>query len=439
MQPMFEFEQAPPISVPYRFFLGGPLFAVAAGLLLAWIGPEALASRWNPPLLAVVHLLTIGFMLQIMAGALLQVLPVAAGAIVTRPLGLAAVSQIGLILGTALLAAGFVAGVSWPFRWAIVFLALAVLVFVISCGYSLARSKARGGTVLALRLALPSLLPTVLFGALLASAFGWERQLPMTELVAVHMAWGFLGWGMLLLMGVAYLVVPMFQLTPPYRPSLAQALPVLSLVCLVGWTALGFVFQNGPLRLVFALGEAAVVATFALVTLRLQSRRRRKQGDVTLNFWRLGMGALLAVVALALAILSGVAPVLQARLEILAGVLLIVGVFMSVINGMLYKIMPFLNWLHLQRIISPVPNMKHMLGEKAMAGQFALHGAALLCAALAVFLPELIIPAGLLLASSGAWLEWNLGSAALRYRRLARGRDALDPGSGRGPRVVQGW
>ncbi len=427
MQPMFEFEQAPPISVPYRFFLGGPLFAVSAGLFLAWIGPEALLSRWNPQLLAVVHLLTIGFMLQIMAGALLQVLPVAAGAIVPRPLGLAALSQTGLVLGTVLLAAGFSFGVAWPFRWAIVFLALAVVVYVLFCGYSLALSKAQGGTVLALRLALPSLLPTVLFGALLASAFGWGRQLPMMELVAAHVAWGFLGWGMLLLMGVAYLVVPMFQLTPPYRSSLARALPLVSLGCLLGWTALGFVFHNGPLRLVFALGEAAVVATFAFVTLRLQSQRRRKQGDVTLNFWRLGMSVLLAVVALSLVILSGAAPMIEERLEILVGVLLIIGVFMSVINGMLYKIVPFLNWLHLQRIISPVPNMKHMLGEKAMSGQFALHGAALGCLALAVFLPWLTIPAGLLLAASGVWLEWNLGSAVLRYRRLARGQDASPP------------
>jgi hypothetical protein len=37
------------------------------------------------------------------------------------------------------------------------------------------------------------------------------------------------------------------------------------------------------------------------------------------------------------------------------------GVFVSTISGMMYKIAPFLNWLHLQRLgapISAVPNMK---------------------------------------------------------------------------------
>ncbi len=34
MQPALSFEQAPPISVPYRFFLTAPVFGVVAGLIL---------------------------------------------------------------------------------------------------------------------------------------------------------------------------------------------------------------------------------------------------------------------------------------------------------------------------------------------------------------------------------------------------------------------
>jgi hypothetical protein len=66
MQPGLSFEQAPPISVPFRFFLTAPLFGMAAGLLLLWQGPAALASRWTSVALA----LTIcsRFMLQAMRG-----------------------------------------------------------------------------------------------------------------------------------------------------------------------------------------------------------------------------------------------------------------------------------------------------------------------------------------------------------------------------------
>jgi hypothetical protein len=34
-------DQAPPIDIPARFFLTAPLFAIAAGLLLAWQGPTS--------------------------------------------------------------------------------------------------------------------------------------------------------------------------------------------------------------------------------------------------------------------------------------------------------------------------------------------------------------------------------------------------------------
>ena len=42
VQSGLSFDQAPPISVPFRFFLTAPLFLLAAAVLFAWQGPEAL-------------------------------------------------------------------------------------------------------------------------------------------------------------------------------------------------------------------------------------------------------------------------------------------------------------------------------------------------------------------------------------------------------------
>jgi len=85
------FESAPPYTAPLRFFLTAPLFAVLAGLLIAFEGPDIFVSRWMPAVLAVTHLLTLGFMLQMMLGALIQILPVVAGANLPRPLLLATI------------------------------------------------------------------------------------------------------------------------------------------------------------------------------------------------------------------------------------------------------------------------------------------------------------------------------------------------------------
>jgi len=89
MQALLSFDQAPPFAAPFRFFLTAPLFALFAGMLLLWSGPELFASRWTPAALALTHLISAGFMLQVMFGAMIQILPVVAGANIAQPLLLA--------------------------------------------------------------------------------------------------------------------------------------------------------------------------------------------------------------------------------------------------------------------------------------------------------------------------------------------------------------
>ena len=103
MHPNLSFDQAPPISVPYRFFLVAPWFGVMAGILLAWSGPDAFASRWTPEAMALTHLIALGFMLQAMSGAVFQFIPVAVGGNVWRPRLVADTLQPLLVLATLLL------------------------------------------------------------------------------------------------------------------------------------------------------------------------------------------------------------------------------------------------------------------------------------------------------------------------------------------------
>ena len=130
--------------------------------------------------------------------------------------------------------------------------------------------------------------------------------------------------------------------------------------------------------------------------------------------------------------LSGeVWPVLaaQAFYPLLLGVLMLVGFTVAVISGMLYKIVPFLGWLHLHAQLhsraerrTRLPTMKDFIPERVARRQF--HGYLLsLCLLLcAVVWPEqLIYPAALawLLACSMLWL--NIFGAVRLYRRLSQG------------------
>src|SRR5574338_1150997 len=103
--PGLSYEDAPPFSVPLRYFLTAPLFGIAAGALLL-IDGGALASRWSPAALGAVHLVATGVMLQVMLGALMQILPVVAGATLLSPLRIARLSHPLLAGGSIVLSWG---------------------------------------------------------------------------------------------------------------------------------------------------------------------------------------------------------------------------------------------------------------------------------------------------------------------------------------------
>lgn len=414
-------DQAPPIGVPLRFFLTAPLFAMVAALLLLWQGADLFSSRWNPALLGLTHLLTLGHIGLIMLGAILQMLPVVAGAPMRRPERAAAVVYTLGTCGIVLLCTGLVFALPLALKIALPMLGTALLLFAALVIVTLRRTMPHNMTARTMRLAVVMLAATVLLGLTLLSnhAFGWWLH-AREMLVNLHLAWGLLGWVGVLVMGVAYQVVPMFQLTPAYPEKLTRWLSVLLFMLLLG---LAPASHFPALRMLLGILLAAGFAVFAMSTIWLQSQRRRKLPDVTLSFWRGGMISLLLAIGLWLA--AQIVPALGVMKSygLLLGMLMIVGFAMSVINGMLYKIVPFLVWFHLQSRRGPsgpaVPNAREILPESRTRGQMWLHYAALITLLAAVCLPAIFTyPAALLFGISNLWLWLNMMSASRTYRRF---------------------
>lgn len=412
------FEQAPPFSLPLRFFLTAPLFLLGAGLLIAFF-PDALENRWTPAALAATHALTLGFLAMVMLGALMQMLPVVAGAVLPAPTAVAWTGHLGLIVGTPLLIAGFLAG-SAPFlASAAVLLGVGFAVFVGAAAVGLARAV-RGVTVAGIRLAVAALVLTVALGLALVFVRTGFWSPPHADVVsAAHASLGLLGWVLLLVIGVAYQVVPMFQLTPPYPPRLSRWLAGTLFALLLVHAALAPFFT-----VVAPLTDAAIAAgvlVFAVATLRLQAQRRRKLADVTLDYWRVAMASLIVAVVLWAA--AQVVPMWAASdaYPVLVGVVFLVGFALSVVNGMLYKIVPFLAWFHLQSQLQAkagsIPTMKQMIPEPALRWQYRAHLASVALLVAAVLYPGALgVLAGGVLSVSALLLGFNLLSAVSRFR-----------------------
>jgi hypothetical protein len=408
-------DQAPPISIPFGFFVVAPLFAAAAGGVLIWQGDLIFVSRWTPAALAATHLLSLGFLTQVMCGALLQMLPVLAGSPVPRVVLAGRVTQVFLLVGTLALSLGLNQGASFWLILGAVALAISLTLFVLVVGIALMRARGARQTVIAMSGSLIALLVTLLLGIMLVAVVsGGSTLTGLADWVDLHLAWGLLGWAGMLVMGVGYQVVPMFHVTPGFPRWLTRvAAPLVSagLVVAVGFTLV----HRGGLAIIGYGVASATFVVFAVIALDRQRRRARPRIDATLLHWWSAMASVILAAALWV---SGGRPELT-------GVVLLVGVGIGLPSGMLFKIMPFLSWFHLQRrqlaarrFDVRIPHMQVFIPELHAKIQFVCHLIAVGLLMFAAAVPQLGLarPAGFALTLSALALEWLLVRCILHYR-----------------------
>ena len=409
-------DQGPPIHIPFRFFLTAPLFTLLSASVLLQQGEALLASRWVPATLAITHWMTIGFLGQIMAGALLQMLPVIAGAPVPR------VQLFGWILHPSLSAGALLLGTGLLYSHPPLLLAGALLAalgfsaLLLAILLALYRRRGSGQHIRGIWLAAFSLGITVLFGVLLALTLsGWLHLSNLLIWVNLHLAWGFLGWVGLLIAGIAFQLVPLFYVTPDYPAWLTRSLGPVILFALSFGTLFTLAQQPVAARIAFGIAMAAW-AIFGFITLYLQHRRKRQRMDPTLLHWW---------AALICALGAGLLWSLEEP-PVVLGILLLFGLATGLSAGMLFKIIPFLTWFHLQsrqlrmgRLRIRVPNMRTLLPEKWAYLQVAVHLAALTSLLLAWAMPVWIPLAALLLGLAALILLALLLRSLWYFRQVA--------------------
>lgn len=417
MQRALSFNSSPPVSVPLRLLLSAPVFVVLAALLLLWWGPVALASRWTAPVLALTHLFTLGVLASAMAGAMMQILPVATGINVLAPRLTSVAVHVLLSLGTLALVGGFLSAHTWLFHMALTLLGGALL-WLIAAGtgglwrYRRQATKGSGEILVGTRFALAALLATLILGALLAA--NWAGWLSISKQITdLHGMWGLLGWVGLLLIAMAYQVIPIFQVTELYPKAMTRWLTPTLFVLLTAYTV--NLLVDSPIQWeagrLIAIVLLAAYTLFAITTFQLLWTRKRPQADTTTLFWRTAMVSLAACAPVWLLHIAEVGDY-----TVTLGMLFIVGFAWSAINGMLYKIIPFLLWYHLQKDLTValrvVPKVKQIIPDAVAAKQFWPHLIAVLLLAAASLHPQPFThAAALALAVSALWLLWNLSQA----------------------------
>ena len=374
-----------PASIPFRYFGAAVAFHVAAWVALIQ-GADAMprfAGGLGWPL-AALHLTTLGVLAMSAIGASLQLLPVATRQPVAAARWPAAIWWI-YTPGVAVAAAGMGTGEIVLLAAGAAAIVVALIAYAIVLSRNLIGAKGMPAVVAHGWAAFASLVVVLATAASLVGTYVGAPGLARGPALALHIpvaAYGFMG---MLALGLSYILVPMFALSPAPADRWALASLALAVAALLLAAAAAFGVATQPLRIAaIAAGSAAVVVHLRLMTAALATGLRRELGR-SFRLVRIAWACLIASLPVALAVALDVP---FDGTTALFGLVVIGGWLLTFLLGILQRIVPFLGSMHAVRGARGEkrrpPTPSSLTAERPLAVHFACHLAALALLAFAI-------------------------------------------------------
>ncbi len=355
-----------PPSVPFRFFAAAAVFDVLLWLVLLFAAGNATSFAGGlGPVLAAVHLLTLGVMTTTAIGAAAQILPVA-----TRR-ALAAVWLVKLVFwltvpGMVVLIAGMYAAQIQALLVGAGATAAGLVLFAWLLADNLRRADSLPVVAAHGWAALVSLIGLVGLGIALAFNYQFGILHNHAAVALAHMVLGGFGFMGLLVLGLSHILIPMFALAsaPSKRPSLATfaaAIAALALGTLGALAGSRFMLTSAALIGLLATGG------YLWLMYRVLATGMRK---------RLGLSFILvraAWIMLPITLLAGLAAIYGIAGDngtTLFGFLLLFGWLLTFLLGILQRILPFLASMF---VPPPARGGRAIVSELAGSAPLKLH------------------------------------------------------------------
>ena len=375
----------PSPTLPLRFLATAALAYVLAAFGVVALAPELAGHYYHARLLALTHVVTLGWITVSIMGASYQLIPIVLGQAVWSERMARGQFWI-LAVGIAGMVAHFAMG-TWPgLALAALLLVIGIALHLVNMTMTLRGVRRWTFTARTVVLGYAGLALTALFGLTLAVNH-LRPFLPgaFFSTLHAHIHLALLGWVAPLVFGVTARVYPMFLLAPEPGErtgriqfwGLAAGVPILVTGLL---TAPALILPG-------ALAVGGAMAAHVAAVWAMARGSRRPALDWGLRFTLTAVGFLLPALALGLAfaldLLAG------PRLALAYAVLAVGGWISLTIAGMMLKIVPFLVWFH---VYGPrvgrarIPTMAQLSSPRAEALAHALlsAGTALLAVMIAV-------------------------------------------------------
>jgi len=414
-------DQAPPISGPLRFFITAPLFGVLAGILLLFSDSASLMSRYSIDAIVIAHLITIGVFGFIMLGALTQMLPVLASANIPKVKIVSSLSHILILIGLVLMVLGLKASNSLALSFASLLLGSGFLLIILSMLYAIRGVEHFTASVKGMLVSLIFAFMIILMGAYLLYGYAVNDITEFHYIVAnIHSVWAVFGFAGVLIIGVAFQVLPMFYVAPRFKKFCKKRVVLLISIGLLIWMILSLYAEG------YALYAKLWIATFfwafATTVWIKFNKRKRPISDVTVWYWRaasifLTLGSFLWIFD----------EFFKHQYIVMVGILIGGGFILSIMLGMLYKIVPFLVWFHLNaQGYMTIPTMNEMIDKNLSRAQFILFITALIGFVFAFYMPVVLLPSAVAFIISMILLEYNVLAPVRIYIQTKKRKPDFD-------------
>ncbi|MFO1112806.1 MAG: hypothetical protein U1E33_04970 [Rhodospirillales bacterium] len=336
-----------PEHIPLRFFGAAIVAHIIAWLGLALCADQVADFAGGPgPVVATVHVLTLGVLVLTAMGASLQMLPVALGQPIPPARGCTAVFWLTLAG-----AAGLIGGVATFSRPAIMGGAAAagsgLMAYAVILRGIVRKARQPRAVLLHVRAALVALVLAVALALLLSfddAAFILPDHGRIAGAHLLLAAFGFMG---MLALGLSYVLIPMFAMgeAPGGWPAdLSFAIAVAA----VAAGACGALVGQRWIIAAAAVGGLAGCGLHVGLMARAVARRMRRKLGREFVLIRASWALLLAALALGLGLALELLPSTGTGTA-LFGFLLVFGWLLTLLTGVLQRILPFLASMHTAR------------------------------------------------------------------------------------------
>jgi hypothetical protein len=401
-------DQAPPISVPFRFFLTAPIFGILIALSIFFNPVETILNRYSPIAIGITHLFTLGILSMIIIGALQQMLPVLAGAVIKKPLLFANIIHINLTLGTLALSGGFIYSNTLFLTIGAFFLSISFFTFFIIIIRLLFKVKYITSTVKAMKIYAVVGSITILLGLYLVGAYISGNITSFHYIfVNIHIVFAVFGFATIIIMGVAFQVIPMFYVANDLPKYIQNTFPILIVIMLILFSIFTILdISVHSVKIIFAI----LLSLFAIYGLKSLNNRRRFVFDVTLWYWKISLISLIISMYL----------YIQYPQTLVLPIIFAFGFLYSLLQGMIYKIVPFLSWFHLNsKGYFTIPTIREFIKEENIKIQFAIYLASIFFFILGVYFSILLYLGSGLFIVSNLILIFNLITASNKYYQIS--------------------